>query len=221
MPKFLRTTEGVFATIFVSFIIVLFGFYFYSGANTSSSVKEDIAITAQDHVRGNLEGKVTLVKFADYQCPACGAYEPIVKQLLNDNKQTLKVVHKHFPLTQIHRNALPAAMAAEAAGVQGKFWEMNDILYAKQSEWSGALNARDYFLAYATTIGLNVATFEKDLSNKTLEEKVLAELREGVRLKVQGTPTFFLNGQKINNPRDLASFDALIKKAAQETTEVQ
>ncbi len=141
-----------------------------------------------------------------------------VKQVLADNKDTLKLVYRHFPLTQIHKNALGAAIATEAAGVQGKFWEMHDILYDKQEEWGNALNARDYFLTYATTIGLDTKKFQESLSNESLEAKVLAEFREGVRLGVQGTPTFFLNGKKLDNPLDLARFNSLVKEASKEST---
>ena len=153
-------------------------------------------------------------QFADLQCPACASYEPIIRQVLNDNKDTLKIVYKHFPLTQIHRNALSASIASEAAGLQGKFWEMHDILYAKQGEWSSVINVRDFYLTYATTIGLDTTKFSKDLESKVLEEKVLAEFKEGVSLGVQGTPTFFLNGKKLENPRDLGAFNKLIKEAA-------
>ncbi len=214
-PRFMSTTEGKFLSAVVLIIVALFAYYFYSGAPSSSNGETaDIVISETDHVRGAKDGKVTLVEFGDFQCPACAAYEPIVKQVLADNKDILKLVYRHFPLTQIHKNALGAAIATEAAGVQGKFWEMHDILYDKQDEWGNALNARDYFLTYATTIGLDTRKFQESLSNESLEAKVLAEFREGVRLGVQGTPTFFLNGKKLNGPLDLAKFNALIKEAA-------
>ncbi len=211
----MSTTEGKFLSAVVLIIVALFAYYFYSGAPSSSNGEmADIVISETDHVRGAKDGKVTLVEFGDFQCPACAAYGSIMKQVLDDNKDTLKIVYRHFPLTQIHKNALGAAIATEAAGVQGKFWEMHDILYDKQDEWGNALNARDYFLTYATTIGLDTRKFQESLSNESLEAKVLAEFREGVRLGVQGTPTFFLNGKKLNGPLDLAKFNALIKEAA-------
>jgi protein-disulfide isomerase len=213
LPKFLTTLEGGFVVVVIVIVASLLGYYFYSGGIKKEESVASVAITAQDHITGKEGAVVTLVKFVDFQCPACGAYDPIVKQLLANNKETVRVVHKHFPLMQIHRNALSASIAAEAAGMQGKFFEMSEMLYAKQEEWSGTLNARDYYLAYASALTLNVAQFEKDLSNKALEEKILADLKEGVSLGVQGTPTFFVNGQKIDNPRDIESFDKLIKKA--------
>jgi protein-disulfide isomerase len=198
-------------------LVALFGYYFFASSDTTSSTVagEQIVVSATDHVRGAKDGKVTLIEFGDFQCPACGAFEPVVRQVLADNKDTLKIVYKHFPLTQIHRNALPAAKATEAASLQGKFWEMHDILYDKQEEWSGALNSRDYFLTYATTIGLDTKKFLADYDNPSVEEKILAEFREGVKLGIQGTPTFFVNGKQLENVRDLAGFNKAIKDAAQ------
>ena len=215
MSHFLTTTQGKFLGSVGLIVVLLLGYYFY--AMSSSPVEgttELVTVTQSDHVRGAKDGKVTLVQFADFQCPACGAYEPIIRQVLADNKDTLKVVYRHFPLVQMHRNALLASKAAEAAAVQGKFWEMHDILFDKQDEWGNAMNARDFVLTYATTLGLDTKKFSADLDNKAIEEKILAELKEGVRLGVQGTPTFFLNGKKLENVGNLAAFNKAIKEAA-------
>lgn len=215
MSRFLKSPEGMFLSFIGIIIVGLLAYYMYAAPEKVDTTQPvDIVISNTDNVRGAQNGTVTLVEFGDFQCPACASYEPIVRQVLADNKDTLKLVFKHFPLTQIHRNALAAAKASEAAGLQGKFWEMHDILYDKQDEWGGALNSRDFFLTYATTIGLDTTKFTADLESKVLEEKVLAEFKEGVRLGVQGTPTFFLNGKKIDNPRDLGAFNKLIKDAA-------
>lgn len=213
----MTTTEGKFFSVVALIIIALFAYYFYAAPTSNTDGTSDIVISETDHVRGAQSGKVTLVEFGDFQCPACAAYEPIVKQVLADNPDTVKLVYRHFPLVQIHKNALGAAIATESAALQGKFWEMHDILYDKQSEWGNALNARDYFLTYATTIGLDTQKFQAELSNKALEDKVLAEYREGIRLQVQGTPTFFLNGEKLEGALDLARFNKLIKEAAAKT----
>ena len=212
---FLNTTEGKFLGSMGLIIVLLFGYYFYAAPAASTTNTTPVVITQTDHVRGAKDGKVTLVEFGDFQCPACGAYEPIVRQVLVDNKDTLKFSFRHFPLTQIHKNALLAAKASEAAGVQGKFWEMHDILYDKQEEWGEALNAREFIMMYATTLKLDAKKFATDLESKTLEDKILAEYKEGISLGIQGTPTFFLNGKKLeSNPRNLAEFNAAIKDAA-------
>ncbi len=216
MSHFLKTTQGKFLGSVGLIIVLLFAYYFYAtSSNGASDTTADIVVTQTDHVRGAKDGKVTLVEFGDFQCPACGVWEPIVRQALTDNKDTLKVVFRHFPLTQIHRNALLAAKATEAAGLQGKFWEMHDIIYDKQEEWAETLNAQSFFLTYATTLGLDTKKFTADLTNKAIEDKILAEIKEGTRLGVQGTPTFFLNGKKLENVRDLASFNKAIQDAAQ------
>jgi protein-disulfide isomerase len=214
MSHFLKTTQGQFLASVGLIIVVLFAFYFYSMAQNPQG-QETVAITVSqnDHVRGAKDGQLTLVEFADFQCPACGAYETILRQVLSDNKDDLKIVFKHFPLTQIHANALLASKAAESAGVQGKFWEMHDLIYDKQEEWSPAVNARDFFLAYATTLGLDTKKFLADLDSKAIEDKIMAEYQEGIKLGVQGTPTFFLNGKKLENVGNLESFNKAVKNA--------
>jgi protein-disulfide isomerase len=212
---FLNTTEGKFLGSIGLVMVLLFGYYFYAAPTASTTNTTPVVITQTDHVRGAKDGKVTLVEFGDFQCPACGAYEPIVRQVLADNKDTLKFSFRHFPLTQIHKNALLAAKASEAAALQGKFWEMHDILYDKQEEWGEALNAREFIMMYANTVKLDTSKFTSDLESKTLEDKILAEYKEGTGLGIQGTPTFFLNGKKLeSNPRNLAEFNAVIKDAA-------
>ena len=214
MSHFLKTTQGQFLASIGIIIIVLFGYYFYATANTPEEKTVDIILTQTDHVRGAKDGKLTLVEFGDFQCPACGAYEPIVRQVLADNKAVLKVSFRHFPLTQLHKNALLAAKATEAASVQGKFWEMHDLIYDKQEEWSESINARDFFLTYATTLGLDTTKFLSDLNSKAVEDKIMAEYQEGIKLGVQGTPTFFLNGKKLENVGSLEAFNKVVKDAA-------
>ena len=215
LQHFLKTGQGKAVALFVLLIVALFAYYFYAVSQGKvSNTVQDVVVTDTDHVRGAQDGKVTLVEFGDFQCPACGAYEPLVRQVTKDNPTTLKVVFRHFPLTAIHPNALLAAKAAEAAGLQGKFWEMHDMLYDNQKSWASGLNARDFFMTYAQTIGLDVNKFSTDLTSSQVESKILAEYQEGVKLGVQGTPTFFLNGKMLENPQSVEAFDALIKEAA-------
>jgi protein-disulfide isomerase len=210
----LQTMEGKFVAGVIVAVVLLFAYYFYSMSQKDDGKVESITIKTTDHIRGAQDAKLTLVEFGDYQCPACGVYEPLVRQVMKDNKTILKVVFKQFPLMQIHQNALLAAKASEAAGLQGKFWEMHEMLYDKQEEWSKGINAHDIIMGYAGTIGLDKVKFEKDINNKALEDKILAELKEGLSLGVQGTPTFFLNGKKIENPTSLEDFNKLILETA-------
>lgn len=215
MSHFFTTTQGQFLGSVGLIIVLLFGYYFYAMSSApATDSTADIVISSKDHVRGAKDGKVTLVEFGDFQCPACAAYKHIVSQVLVDNKDTLKFSFRQFPLIQIHRNALLSAKASEAAGLQGKFWEMHDMIYEKQEEWANALNAKEIFLMYATTLGLDTKKFIADLDNKEIEAKILAELKEGERLGVEGTPTFFLNGKKLVGVNDLASFNKAVKEAA-------
>ncbi|MEN9337999.1 MAG: hypothetical protein RIQ41_313 [Candidatus Parcubacteria bacterium] len=214
LSSFLRTTEGMFIGTIVVLVVFSFAYYFYVMSKGETTSNASVTVTEQDHVRGTLGAKVTLVEFGDFQCPACGAYEPVVRKVLADNAGSVTLVFKHFPLTQIHQNALLAAKASEAAALQGRFWEMHDMLYDNQTEWSGALNARDIILGYATKLGLDVAKFTQDLASEDIEKKIVAEYKEGVALGVQGTPTFFLNGKMISNPTSVEAFNNLIKASA-------
>jgi protein-disulfide isomerase len=209
----LKTIEGKFVAGLAMVVVLLFAYYFYTMSTKIDNAVSEITISKTDHIRGAQDGKVTLVVFGDFQCPACGAYEPMVQQVAKDNSTVLKVVFKNFPLTQIHQNALLGAKAAEAAGLQGKFWEMHDKLYEKQTEWSLGINARDIIMGYAKDLKLDTAKFSNDINSKDLEDKILAEEKEGLSLGVQGTPTFFLNGKKLENPQSLEAFDKVVREA--------
>ena len=216
LQHFLRTTQGKFIAGLVIALAVLMAYYFYAVSRGDVNSVKEVVISETDHVRGAASGTVTLVEFGDFQCPACAAYEPLVRKVVEENPETVKFVFRHFPLTQIHPNALLAAKASEAAGLQGKFWEMHDMLYDNQQAWSGGLNAREIIIGYAKTLKLDEAKFSNDLNAAAVEEKILAEYQEGSKLGVQGTPTFFINGKKISNPQSFEAFDALIKEAAKQ-----
>lgn len=153
---------------------------------------------------------VTLVEYADIQCPACRTYHPTIIALIEAYPGQLQVVFKHFPLTSIHPNAMDSAIAAEAAGMQGKFFEYLDLAYEKQLEWAGLPNPDDKFAEYAKAIGLDVERFKKDLENPQITKDIEAERSEGIDNGVSGTPTFFLNGERIQNPADISAFKKLI-----------
>jgi len=214
LQHFLRTGQGQFIASLIVIFVALFAYYFYAESNGQVSATTEVVATNTDHIRGALDGKVTMVEFGDFQCPACGAYEPLVRKVIADNGATLKVVFRHFPLTQVHQNALLAAKASEAAGLQGKFWEMHDMLYDNQKDWSLGLNARDFLMEYAKNLKLDTAKFSTDLNSSAIESKILAEYQEGAKLGVQGTPTFFVNGKKIENPQSPEAFNKLIQEAA-------
>lgn len=169
------------------------------------------AIAASDQVMGNKQAEVVLIEYGDYQCPACALYSPFVTQLVNDFPEKLAVVYRHFPLRQIHKNADASAQAAEAAGKQGKFWEMHELLYAHQGEWENALSPKPMFTRYASELGLNSEQFTADMNSDAVKDKIEADLRSAVASGLSGTPTFFINGTKIVNPRSYDEFRSLIQ----------
>ncbi|MEK7193318.1 MAG: thioredoxin domain-containing protein [Patescibacteria group bacterium] len=184
----------------------MFGLVRMSGEGTGQTATLLNTISATSWVKGNAEAKVTLIEYSDFQCPACGTYYPIVKKLLEDYGDRIRFVYRHFPLRQIHKNADIAAQAAEAAGVQGKFWEMHNAIFEHQRDWSESSDAKKMFIEYATTIGLDEDQFLKDLGNKTAKEKIDEDLQSGLSAGVNATPSFFLNGQKMPQPKGLDDF---------------
>ncbi len=196
----------------------------YSSSPTTSVTSQDplLEVRANDWVRGDAHAPVTLVEYTDFQCPACGAYYPVVEQLLKDMEGKLKVVIRHYPLLQVHPNALPAARAAEAAGRQGKFFEMYDLLFGNQQEWSTAADpSKSIFPSYAGKIGLDIEKFRSDLADSTIDSAINADRESGNSLNIEGTPTFFLNGEKIANPKSAEEFKSLVEAAAKKAPVVQ
>lgn len=155
-------------------------------------------VEVQAHVTGNPDADVTLVEYSDFECPACGQFYPFVKDILADYGDQIRFEYKHFPLTQAHPNAEPAARAAEAAGQQGQFFEFHDLLFENQQEWAGRSNASQYFAQYAEELELNMGQWRTQQRASLLRDKVADDFAEGRRLGVTGTPTFFLNGERMN-----------------------
>jgi protein-disulfide isomerase len=148
------------------------------------------------HFRGPEEAEVTLVEFGDYQCPSCGAYHPLVKEILSRYPNQLRLEFHHYPLISIHPNSMAASMAAEAAGEQGHYWEMHDALFEYQPQWSNSPNPEPIFTAIASRIGLNVNAFMQALRSPELQQRVLKDVERAQNAKVEAVPTFFINGQQ-------------------------
>lgn len=162
--------------------------------------------TAQE---SNTSAKITLTEYSDYQCPACAYFHPIVDSLKKTYGSELEVVYKDFPLNS-HQYAALAARAAEAAKKQGKFIEMHNKLFENQQQWSSG-NAQARILGYAKDIGLDMEQFKQDLNASETQKAVMEEKQEGIQMGVDSTPTFFINGEKIQqNPPSYQDFKALI-----------
>ena len=156
--------------------------------------------TDSAHIRGNPDAPVTLEEFGDFQCPPCGKFSEFVEELLKEYNPRLRLVFRNFPLSG-HEHAREAALAAEAAGLQGKFWEMHDTLYREQETWTKAPNVRELFESYAGTIGLNVDQFKKDMDGDKARERVDSDRALADFLGVKATPTLFINNRPVD-PKD-------------------
>ena len=157
---------------------------------------------------GHAGAPLVLEEFGDYQCPPCGQYYPEVEKLREEYGDKLRLVFRHYPLTQAHPNALLAAHAAEAAGLQAHFWEMHDRIYRNQREWSKAADPRAIFETYARALSLDAARFARDMNSTEVDARIVADHERAKSLGVTSTPTFFLNGRelpaaKLQTPADL------------------
>ena len=140
---------------------------------------------------------VVLEEYGDYQCPPCGALYPILKQIEAEYGNQLKIVFHHFPLAKIHKNAMTAARAAEAARNQNKFWEMHDRLYRTQNDWKDLDDPRQIFMQYARELGMNADRFTRDLDSPQVEQRITDDMQKGGSLGVTGTPTVFIDGHML------------------------
>jgi protein-disulfide isomerase len=164
------------------------------------------------NVQGLETAAVTLVEYGDYECPPCAHYHPIVNELMQRYPEKLKVEFRHFPLSGIHANAVAAAKAAEAAGEQGRYWEMHDLLLSSQKDWTGKSNIEAEFIAMASRLNLDRDRFIQSLRSPSTEARVLNDLAAGKAAGVDSTPTFFLNGRKLENaPASVEQFTVLIE----------
>ncbi len=163
-----------------------------------------------DHARGPADAPVTLVEYGDYECPHCGAAHPVVQLAMRQLGRQLRFVYRHFPLAEIHPNAEPAAEAAEAAAAQGRFWEMHDALFEHQD----ALQAGE-IVAVAMALDLDASRLAQELLTHTYLDAVREDFLGGVRSGVNGTPTFFINGERYDGDwRDPAVFIGTLLAAA-------
>ncbi len=143
------------------------------------------------------KASVTLEEFGDYQCPPCGGLNPELKKLKSEYGNRIKFIFHHFPLSQIHKHALDASRAAAAAGLQGRFWEMHDLLYQNQATWSEANDLRPIVVNFARQLGLNVDRFVRDMDGEQVNSVISNDVILGQSLNVTGTPTLFVDGQMI------------------------
>jgi protein-disulfide isomerase len=180
--------------IVAALAVVLFGGSFWYSSMVSERNNDGIEI--RENIKGSNDAVVTLTEYSDFQCPACASFQPALADVMEQFAGQVKLEYKHFPLP-IHTLAIPAARAAEAAGQQGQFFEYHDLLFINQSAWSNSANPTVNFIQYATELGLDVDLFKRHMNSSILRDKVRDEFNEARGLGLTGTPTFFLNGERM------------------------
>lgn len=203
-------------------LAIIMGATFLVGGKTSpekenpklSEAQAKMVVKEDTYIKGAKDAKITLVEFGDFQCPACGSVYPIVEQLLEEYNGKVNFAFREYPLPS-HPNARVAAHAAEAAGAQGKFFDMYGALYQNQSEWDQSKNPMEVFEQYAKNIGLDVEKFKSDVNSKKYDSKIQKDISDGNAVGVNATPTFFLNGEKITGGLPYDQFKAKIEAALQ------
>jgi protein-disulfide isomerase len=175
-----------------------------------------LTIQNNDWIKGNPEAKVVLMEYSDFQCPYCQIYGKLTSQLAEEFSEDIAVVFRHFPLKTIHPNAEIASQAAEAAGLQNKFWEMGDLIFNNQNLWINHQIPEEIFTNFAGLLELDVERFKTDINSSPVKDKINEQIKRSTALDIQGTPTIFINGQKINNPSSYDEFRNIIQTFIQD-----
>ena len=209
-----------FLGVIVVIILVFVGIFVFGGGKSNApGSKTSSTSTLTQHVEGQGKDGITLVEYGDYQCPYCGQYFSILQQIQSEYNTQITFQFRNFPLVSLHPNAFAGARAAEAAGLQGKFWQMHDLLYQQNEayyagqtsgNWIGASDPTVYFNADAQQLGLNVTQFKSDYASDTVNNLVNADTAEGNKLGVNATPTFYLDGKQIQPNETASSFQQFI-----------
>lgn len=213
-----------FIGVLVAVIVIFVGLVTFNGnkAEKASGGKTSTA-KLTSHIEGKGTSGVTILEYGDYQCPYCQQYAATVKQVKTQYGDKIKFQFRNFPLVSLHHNAFAAARAAEAADQQGKFWEMHDLLYETSNwqAWSEATDPTPFFKQYAGELNLNTAKFSTDFASSKVNDLINADMAEGNKLGITGTPTFFVDGKQTQIANDPSAFqkvlDGAIAKKAPKT----
>lgn len=201
-----RTIQIVLAILVVGGLALVA----YNGSSSGPALPSDAkAVQPDDWSKGAVAAPLTIIEYADFQCPACKVYSTWVDSLGNDYAGKVRIVYRYFPLPS-HRNSRTSAAAGEAAGRQGKFWEMHDLLFQNQETWGELPDPKPVFEEYATKLGLDLAKFRADSASSEVATRVERDYQLGERMKVDSTPSLFLNGIKAESPRDYESLKKLV-----------
>lgn len=196
----MQNVKLLVATLVGTLVLILgVGFFFSQGATSEIQevANEGELIPEGAHAKGATESaQFTIVEFSDFQCPACASVEPRIQAILAQYPD-VKFIYRHFPLLSIHPNAQSAAWASEAAAEQGKFWEMHDLLFSKQAQWSELANPQEFFVGLASQLELDTDKFATDYAGEVVRNRVANDLRQAEQMRLNSTPTLFLNGEKM------------------------
>ena len=200
-----------FLAILAACFVIFAGLLIINKKDNPTETSTEATVT--NHTFGEGNTGVTLIEYGDFQCPACFSYFPLVTQLREEYKDRVTFQFRHFPLVQSHQNAMAAHRAAEAAGLQGKFWEMHDLLFQNQKAWEASNNAAQFFEDYATQLELDIEKFKSDVASSGVNASVQADFKSGQDLGVSSTPSFILDGKLIENPTSIEAFKKVIDDA--------
>jgi protein-disulfide isomerase len=202
-----------FLWIIVAGIALFGGLVFINKKDAKTTSTSNVSPSS--HIVGAGNKKVTLIEYGDFECPACGQYFPIIQELKKKYGDDITFQFRHFPLVNIHPNAMAAHRAAEAAGKQGRFFEMHDALYLQQQNWKSSTSPASIFEGYAQQLKLDMDNYRLDVASAETNAVINADIEEGKKAGANGTPTFVLNGKRLEeNPRGVEDFSKLIDEAA-------
>lgn len=217
MSKQFLAILGILILGFAGFII----FAGKDGKSTTNGDGQKVVAQASEHKKGQGTKNVTLLEYGDFQCPSCAQYYPIIEEVVKKYKDEIIFQFRHYPITQIHPNAMVAHRAAEAAAKQNKFWGMYDLLYQRQQIWSQSNNPVQVMDDYATELGINVERFQKDFKSAEVNAIINADKEKGDKAGVKGTPSFFINNKELDlkNIKTPEDFNKKIDEAIKSTNQ--
>lgn len=192
LKNILIVSGSIIATFVLLFII-----YKFTNTPVVTDFPELKITKITDHKKWNTQSKNILIEYSDFECPACTSFHTFLKEIEKTATPDAQLVFRHFPLYQIHPESLNAAYAVEAASTQGKFWEMSDLLFDNQTEWSKLAQPEPYFINLAKKLSLDLDKFKKDIASQAVKDRVKNDLSEGEKIGINSTPSFFLNGKKV------------------------
>ncbi|MCC5927586.1 MAG: DsbA family protein [Bacteroidetes bacterium] len=210
-----KSSAVVWAGLFTVLLVVAGSIWYLTSNSSDTNSAPTGTLSANMEVpgewgMGNPDAKLRIVEFGDYQCGACAFFHPIIKEVMEEYYDEVYFVWHHFPLVNSHQFAVMAASAAEAAGRQGKFWEMHDLIMSNQQLWARGM-ASSAFLSYARQLGLDDEQFLRDVRDEEILERIERQYNLGISLNIRAVPSFFINGELVPNPPNATAFKALIE----------